>query len=109
MGEKGDEEKEVPKEDLDDVDLESFGEKKKKKKKKPALNMKDLEEALPDDKAEDNDDVDLESFGTKKKKKKRGKIDDVDYENKENEGENETTAWANQVRDYTYDELLQRV
>ena len=25
------------------------------------------------------------------------------------EGENETTAWANQDRDYTYDELLQRV
>jgi len=130
--EKGDEEKDVPKEDLEDLDLESFGEKKKKKKKKPALNMKDLEEALPDDKAEDNDDVDLESFGTKKKKKKRGKIDDVDDENKENadqgsekvdttapdveqtlesgsEGENETTAWANQDRDYTYDELLQRV
>merc|ERR1711976_562274 len=97
-----------PKDDADDIDLESFG-KKKKKKKKPALNMKDLEEALPEDKAEDNDDVDLESFGTKKKKKKRGKIDDVDDENKENEGENETTAWANQDRDYTYDELLQRV
>jgi len=108
--EKGDEEKDVPKDEMEDLDLESFGEKKKKKKKKPALNMKDLEEALPDDKAEDNDDVDLESFGTKKKKKKRpGKIDDVDDENKENEGENETTAWANQDRDYTYDELLQRV
>ena len=37
---------------VDDLDLESFGEKKKKKKKKTALNMKDLEEALPDDKAE---------------------------------------------------------
>jgi len=109
--EKGDEEKEVPKEDLDDVDLESFGEKKKKKKKKPALNMKDLEEALPDDKAEDNDEVDLESFGEKKKKKKRPKKkdDDDDDENKENEDDsNEATAWG-QDRDYTYDELLQRV
>merc|ERR1712213_239251 len=57
--EKGDEEKDVPKDEMEDLDLESFGE-KKKKKKKPALNMKDLEEALPDDKAEDNDDVDLE-------------------------------------------------
>merc|ERR1711972_152445 len=28
---------------VEDLDLESFGEKKKKKKKKPALNMKDLE------------------------------------------------------------------
>ena len=37
---------------MEDLELESFGEKKKKKKKKPALNMKDLEEALPDDKAE---------------------------------------------------------
>ncbi len=33
----------------DDIDLESFG-KKKKKKKKDALNMDDLEDALPDDK-----------------------------------------------------------
>merc|ERR1712216_969098 len=53
--------------------------------------------------------VDLESFGTKKKKKKSGKIDEDD-ENKENEGDsNDTTAWANQDRDYTYDELLSRV
>jgi len=108
--EKGDEEKDVPKEDLDDLDLESFGEKKKKKKKKPSLNMKDLEEALPDDEAEENEELDLESFGTKKKKKKSGKIEnDGDDDNKENEDDNETTAWANQDRDYTYDELLQRV
>merc|ERR1712083_1214428 len=124
----------APKEDLDDLDLESFGEKKKKKKKKTALNMKDLEEALSDDKAEDNDEVDLESFGEKKKKKKRPKKkdDDDDDENKENadqgsekvvttdpdveqtldtlseDDSNEATAWG-QDRDYTYDELLQRV
>merc|ERR1712223_1057066 len=110
--EKGDEEKDVPKEDLDDLDLESFGEKKKKKKKKPVLNMKDLEEALPDDKAEENDYLDLESFGTKKKKKKKGRKDDMDGDddNKENADQGSaTTAWANQDRDYTYDELLQRV
>jgi len=109
--EQGDKENDAPKEDLDDLDLESFGEKKKKKKKKTALNMKDLEEALPDDKAEDNDEVDLESFGEKKKKKKRPKKkdDDDDDENKENEDDsNEATAWG-QDRDYTYDELLQRV
>merc|ERR1739844_331348 len=100
------------KEDLDDLDLESFGEKKKKKKKKKPLDMEDLEEALPgDDKPEDNDDLDLESFGTKKKKKKKIKndMDDMDDDNKENEGESEeATAWG-EDRDYTYDELLQRV
>ena len=38
---------------VDDLDLESFGEKKKKKKKKKPLDMEELEEALPgDDKAE---------------------------------------------------------
>jgi len=109
--EKGDEEKDE-KEDLDDLDLESFGEKKKKKKKKKPLDMEDLEEALPgDDKPEDNDDLDLESFGTKKKKKKKIKndMDDMDDDNKENEGESgEATAWG-EDRDYTYDELLQRV
>ena len=35
---------------MHDLNLESFGE--KKKKKKSVLNMKDLEETLPDDKAE---------------------------------------------------------
>jgi len=73
--------------------------------------MKDLEEALPDDKTDETGDVDLESFGTKKKKKKRDKNATMDDEqdNKENEDEGETTAWADQDRDYTYDELLQRV
>ena len=33
----------------DDIDLESFGKKKKKKKNRDALDMDDLEEALPDD------------------------------------------------------------
>jgi len=110
--EKGDDEKDPAKEDLDDLDLESFGEKKKKKKKKKPLDMEDLEEALPDDKAEDDDDIDLESFGKKKKKKKgkKGDMDDMDDENKENEDDSgEATTWANQDRDYTYDELLQRV
>jgi len=35
----------------DDIDLESFGKKKKKKKNRDALDMDDLEEALPDDDA----------------------------------------------------------
>ena len=42
----------------DDLDLESFG---KKKKKKKTINMKELEEALPDDKA----DVSLPNFVSK--------------------------------------------
>jgi len=109
--EKGDEEKDAPKDDVDELDLESFG---KKKKKKKTINMKDLEEALPDEKADEDDEVDLESFGTKKKKKKRPKNADNDIDgqddNKENEDDSgDTTAWANQDRDYTYDELLQRV
>merc|ERR1719422_2928010 len=61
---------------------------------------------------EDDDDIDLESFGKKKKKKKgkKGDMDDMDDENKENEDDSgEATTWANQDRDYTYDELLQRV
>jgi len=109
--EKGDEEKDASKEDADELDLESFGKKKKKKKN---INMKDLEEALPDEKADENEEVDLESFGTKKKKKRRPKNADNEIDgqddNKENEDDSgDTTAWANQDRDYTYDELLQRV
>ncbi len=34
---------------LDDIDLESFGKKKKKKKTRDAIDMNELEEALPDD------------------------------------------------------------
>ena len=34
---------------LDDIDLESFGKKKKKKKTRDAMDMEDLEEALPDE------------------------------------------------------------
>merc|ERR1712018_1111428 len=67
------------------------------------------EEALPDDKADD--DVDLETFG-KKKKKKRNKDNDeaAQDDNKENEADaGPSDAWTEQDRDYTYDELLQRV
>merc|ERR1739836_133531 len=89
----------------DDIDLESFG-KKKKKKKKEALNLEELDEALP----KEDDDLDLESFGKKKKKKKRAgegmDINDDADENKENEA---SEAWMDSDRDYSYDELLQRV
>merc|ERR1712018_1030891 len=93
----------------DDIDLESFGKKKKKKKNRDALEMDDVEDALPDD--DGGDDLDLESFGKKKKKKKKDRVGDIDDdkedgENKENEP---SDPWAQSDRDYTYDELLQRV
>merc|ERR1712154_56567 len=93
----------------DDIDLESFGKKKKKKKNRDTLEMDDVEDALPDD--DGGDDLDLESFGKKKKKKKKDRVGDIDDdkedgENKENEP---SDPWAQSDRDYTYDELLQRV
>jgi len=94
----------------DDIDLESFGKKKKKKKNRDALDMDDLEEALPDD--DGGDDLDLESFGKKKKKKKKERVGDLDADDKDNDEnkENESSdPWAQSDRDYTYDELLQRV
>merc|ERR1711874_571984 len=101
---------EPAKDDNDDIDLENFGKKKKKKKKvieDEAEEKGDEEKEVP---KEDLDDVDLESFGEKKKKKGRKDDMDGDDDNKENEDDsNATTAWANQDRDYTYDELLQRV
>jgi len=89
-------------ENVDDIDLESFGTKKKKKKKRD------------ENKAEEEDmDLDLDSFGTKKKKKKKKKadLDDLDNEeDKENEGDDPNTdPWKDSDRDYQYDELLQRV
>jgi len=104
-----DEEKEEDAKEDDDIDLESFGKKKKKGKKKP-LGMEELEDALPDD--DDAEDVNLESFGKKKKKKKRGDGEDSNKaqdDNKENEEDEDATTWGGSDRDYTYDELLQRV
>jgi len=104
-----DEDKEEDAKEEDDLDLESFGKKKKKGKKKP-LGMEELEDALPDD--DDNEDLDLESFGKKKKKKKRGDGQDDSNkaeDDKENEEDEDSTTWGGSDRDYTYDELLQRV
>lgn len=94
------------KDEEDDLDLENLG---KKKKKKKTINMKELEDALPEGGEDNNDDLDLESFGKKKKKKKRADLagDEGKEDNKENE--EATTAWMDSDRDYTYDELLQRV
>lgn len=92
----------------EDIDLESFG-KKKKKKKKDAFNLDDVADAVPDDENED-DDLDLESFGKKKKKKKRADVIGGDDEKGDDNKENvESNPWIDSDRDYTYDELLQRV
>jgi len=101
---------------VEDIDLETFGKKKKKKKKREGLEMDELKEALPEDGKENDDaniddDLDLESFGEKKKKKKKKKPKDLDdligaEEDKENEDAN---PWMDSDRDYTYEELLQRV
>merc|ERR1711894_28284 len=61
---------------------------------------------------DEDENLDLDTFGKKKKKKKKDRGGDVDMddandgENKENES---SDPWAQDDRDYTYDELLQRV
>lgn len=108
--------------DIDGIDLESFGKKKKKKKKRGDIDMEDLKEALPgDDEDKENnedeaidDDLDLGSFGLKKKKSKKGKRKDLEdvLQEEEEEKENDqgtTHSYENSDRDYSYDELLQRV
>merc|ERR1711864_4790 len=63
----------------------------------------------------EEEDLDLDSFGTKKKKKKKKK--DLDLEELDNEDEDKendggvdsSDPWTGSDRDYSYDELLQRV
>merc|ERR1711874_355822 len=91
----------------------SFDPSLKKKKKKKKIGEGDEEKG--DKEKDESEDIDLESFGKKKKPKKKKNInldelkEALDDDNKENEEEEDTTAWANHDRDYTYDELLQRV
>jgi len=122
MEEGGEEEKKkvtfdaAEEDNVEDIDLDTFGKKKKKKKKREGLDLDDLKEALPEENKENEDfniedDLDLESFGDKKKKKKKKKPKDLDDliaedEDKENEDAN---PWMDSDRDYTYEELLQRV
>jgi len=98
--------------DMDDIDLESFGKKKKKKKKREGLeDMDELKDNLPDDAAEVDDDLDLTDFGDKKKKKKRSKKKDLDdlIGDDDKEDQQDENPWMESDRDYTYEELLQRV
>ncbi|XP_026462301.1 eukaryotic translation initiation factor 2 subunit 2-like isoform X2 [Ctenocephalides felis] len=113
-----------PVEEIPDIDLDG---KKKKKKKKP-FNLDELDNALPEganDAAEsgaapeeapvdDDFDLDMDFSKTKKKKKKKKDLDvlvseeDQKSEDKENV-EMSSTSWHGSDRDYTYDELLNRV
>merc|ERR1712080_513289 len=105
--------------DLDDLDLDFTTAKKKKTKK--AFNMDELDDALPEKektvktvKEDDDIDLDMDFSTTKKKKKKKNlKLDDlidqdVEEGDKENFDEN-VPVWLSSDRDYTYDELLNRV
>ncbi|CAO1356780.1 unnamed protein product [Diamesa serratosioi] len=114
--------------DMDDnLDLESFG-KKKKKKKKP-FSMEELDTALEKDESsnleiidedggagdEEEYNLDIDMSTKKKKKKKKMDInelikeeDNKDSEDRENVDDN-IIAWAGSDRDYSYDELLNRV
>ncbi|XP_059055570.1 eukaryotic translation initiation factor 2 subunit 2 [Achroia grisella] len=108
----------------DNLDLDNFG-KKKKKKKKTFFNLEEIENALPEtppteepepQEVEDIDDLDLDiDFSkTKKKKKKKNNLDEhvVEDDNKGEDQENIEDIhgdWVGSDRDYTYDELLERV
>lgn len=101
-----------------DLDLETLGKKKKKKPKK-VLNLEELELALPDgandegsqamDEGEDAIDDTFDLGQMKKKKKKKADISELLDQETENVDVNNTDQWHGSDRDYTYDELLNRV
>ncbi|XP_011907969.1 PREDICTED: eukaryotic translation initiation factor 2 subunit 2 isoform X2 [Cercocebus atys] len=115
--------------DLDDLNF--FNQKKKKKKTKKIFDIDEAEEGVKDLKidsdvqepTEPEDDLDI-MLGNKKKKKKNVKFPDEDEilekdealedeDSKKDDGisfSNQTgPAWAGSERDYTYEELLNRV
>lgn len=107
----------------DNLDLDNFG-KKKKKKKKTFFNLEDVENALPEtppaeepepQEEEVIDDLDLDiDFSKTKKKKKKKNMDEhpTDDDNRDDDKENVEDShgdWIGSDRDYTYDELLERV
>lgn len=119
----------------DNLDLDTFGGKKKKKKKKP-FNLDDIDSALAGVEGADGeketkggDEVEMGGFGgddgmdddmkidfsTKKKKKKKKDLtelleaEDAAREEEKENADEQSTPWAATDRDYTYDELLQRV
>ncbi|XP_041946241.1 eukaryotic translation initiation factor 2 subunit 2-like isoform X1 [Alosa sapidissima] len=110
--------------DLDDLNF--FNQKKKKKKpKKDKIFDNEVEEGMKELKIEEEpsevlDDDDLLLLGKKKKSRKVEFLDDIDKENAQEDEENKNNDdimfstqtgpdWAGSERDYTYDELLNRV
>ncbi|KAG5678310.1 hypothetical protein PVAND_007996 [Polypedilum vanderplanki] len=101
-----------------DFDLENLGKKKKKKVKKP-LNMDELETALQEANEETSAAIDIEGEDgmddtfdlekMKKKKKKKADINELLDQENENVDVNNTDQWHGSDRDYTYDELLNRI
>ncbi|KAI1899931.1 hypothetical protein AGOR_G00066990 [Albula goreensis] len=117
--------KKEPTDDLDDLNF--FNQKKKKKKPKKNFDN-DLEEGMKElkievEQSEPLDDDDLMLPAKKKKSKKvdfqeEGDIQDKDEALEDEDGKNNDgitfstqsgPAWAGTERDYTYDELLNRV
>ncbi|XP_014204659.1 eukaryotic translation initiation factor 2 subunit 2 isoform X2 [Copidosoma floridanum] len=113
----------APAEEEEALDLENFGKKKRKKKK---FNLEELDAALPEtgkkeddveEKADENEIEELDlsidfSVPLKKKKKKKKDLDELmAEERKENEANDVEvqSQWVGSDRDYTYDELLDRV
>ncbi|XP_030318924.1 eukaryotic translation initiation factor 2 subunit 2 [Calypte anna] len=115
--------------DLDDLNF--FNQKKKKKKTKKIFDIDEAEEGVKDLKIEGDvpevvepeDDLDI-MLGNKKKKKKTFKSPDEDeimekdeaFEDEDSKKDDGISfslqsgpAWAGSERDYTYDELLNRV
>uniref|UniRef100_A0A7N6B1I7 Eukaryotic translation initiation factor 2 subunit 2 n=1 Tax=Anabas testudineus TaxID=64144 RepID=A0A7N6B1I7_ANATE len=106
--------KKEPSDDLNDLNF--FNQKKKKKKPKKVFDN-DIEEGLKELKIEGEQTEVLEDdsmdFPTKKKKSKKEDTSLEDDEGKNNDGISFSSstgpAWAGSERDYTYDELLNRV
>uniref|UniRef100_A0A8C3US29 Eukaryotic translation initiation factor 2 subunit beta n=1 Tax=Catharus ustulatus TaxID=91951 RepID=A0A8C3US29_CATUS len=127
-----DEEDSRKKDTTDDLDdLNFFNQKKKKKKTKKIFDIDEAEEGVKELKIEGDvpetvepeDDLDI-MLGNKKKKKKNMKFPDEDeimekdeaFEDEDNKKDDGISfslqsgpAWAGSERDYTYDELLNRV
>uniref|UniRef100_A0A8C3D2R0 Eukaryotic translation initiation factor 2 subunit 2 n=1 Tax=Cairina moschata TaxID=8855 RepID=A0A8C3D2R0_CAIMO len=127
-----DEEDSRKKDTTDDLDdLNFFNQKKKKKKPKKIFDIDEAEEGVKDLKIEGDvpevvepeDDLDI-MLGNKKKKKKYVKFPDEDeimekdeaFEDEDSKKDDGISfslqsgpAWAGSERDYTYDELLNRV
>lgn len=127
------------KDDDGTLDLDDFSMKKKKKKKKPfsldelETSLPDTNEEMMmvvdderegDDAAGTDDDLDFNLPKKKKKKKKKINIDELETEPLDDEDDGEpafegdeikipssvsSVSWGGTDRDYTYDELLQRV